>query len=145
MQKYLLTTFFVSFLIANSLAQYPCVNGISTNPANPVNTQLPSKVNTFFDWQLSTWKEKPFLNQGNCSREDTMTSPFFRTDNAEELRDSKDMKWDDGWELILRRVGLNEQNINTPDIDPDITVILYNKYTGILRSCLKTIQHNSYS
>ena len=145
MKKYFLNIFFILFLVTNLQAQYPCVNSISTNPANPVNTQLPSKKNTFFDWQLSTWLEKPFLNQGNCSREDTMTSPFFRTDNAEELRDSKDMKWDDGWELILRRVGLNEQNINTPDIDPDITVILYNKYTGIIRILLKTCRGADYN
>jgi hypothetical protein len=74
-----------------------------------------------------------------------MTSPFFRLDNAEELRESKDMNWTDGWELILRRVGLTEQNTNTPDTDPDITIVLYNKYTGILRVLMKTCRGADYN
>ncbi|MBY0477901.1 MAG: hypothetical protein K2Q24_09675 [Chitinophagaceae bacterium] len=145
MKRKIVFTVLTLSLVINSKAQYPCVNGISTNPINPINNQLPTKRNTFFDWQLSTWKQKPFLNQGNCSREDTMTSPFYRTDNTEELRESKDMIWDDGWELILRKVGLTEQNTNTPDTDPDITVILYNKYTGILRVLLKTCRGADYN
>ena len=35
-----------------------------------------------------------------------MESPFFKIDNLEELRESKDMKWDDGWELLRRGFGL---------------------------------------
>jgi hypothetical protein len=91
----LLTSLCICFVVNTSYGQYPCYNGISTNPQNPINNQLQTKRNTFFDWQLSTWHQKPFLNQGNCSREDTMTSPFFRLDNAEELRESKDMNWTD--------------------------------------------------
>ncbi len=129
----------------NCIAQYPCFNGISTNPLNPINTQLPSKKNTFFNWQLENWQLKPLTNQGECTRPDSTTSPFFRLDNLEELRDSKDMKWEDGWELISRRVGLNENNLPLLDNDPDIGIILYNKYTGILRVLLKTCRKQDYN
>lgn len=64
-------------------AQYPCVNGISTNPANPINNQLPSKANTFFNWQKTTWELQP---SPNCFRTSAIESPFFKIDNLEALR-----------------------------------------------------------
>lgn len=144
--KFKTTAFLFLFAVSLHLAaQYPNINGISTNPANPINTQLPSKLNSFFDWQLERWQVKPLSNQGNCTRQDSLTSPFFRLDNAEELRVSKDMKWDDGWELIIRRVGLTDQNQPLPDNDPDVTVVLYNKYTGILRIMLQTCRGADYN
>lgn len=125
-------------------AQYPCLNNISTNPANPVNTQLPSKRNTFFDWQLPTYNVQP-INNGSCVRGSTMESPFFKIDNLESLRDSKDMNWSDGWELIRRGFGLNELNQNTTDPVPNAYFILYNKYTGVLRVLLKVCRGADYN
>lgn len=134
-------TLFVSVMFA----QYPIINGISTNPANPVNTQLPSKKNNFFDWQSEIWTVKSLANQGNCTRSNSITSPFFRVDNLEELRESKDMSWQDGWELIARRVGLSEQNTDLVDNDVDIAVVLYNRYRGILRVLLQTCRGEDYN
>jgi hypothetical protein len=91
MKKYNLTLIALFFFLA-ALSQYPSFNGISTNPANPINNELPLKKNTFFDWQLPLWPIKELPNQGNCTRTNLVTSPFFRLDNVEELRQSKDMK-----------------------------------------------------
>jgi len=70
------------------LAQYPCANGISTNPAYPINTQLPSKLNTFFNWHDSQWALQP---ASSCFRTSQIESPFYKIDNAEVLRESKDI------------------------------------------------------
>ena len=63
-----------------------------------------------------------------------MESPFYKIDNLESLRDSKDMKWIDGWELIRRGFGLTDQNTYTTDPVPNAYLILYNKYTGYFRN-----------
>jgi hypothetical protein len=123
-------------------AQYPCVNGISTNPANPVNPQLPTKRNTFFNWQDSVWAMQP---APNCFRTAQNESPFFKIDNLEELRESKDMRWDDGWELIRRHVGLTETNAYTASNPEQLYVILYNKYTGVLRIILLVCRNADYN
>lgn len=124
-------------------AQFPCVNGISTNPANPINNQLPSKRNTFFDWQLPTYAIQPLT--GNCTMPSPVESPFYKTDNLEALRDSKDMNWSDGWELLRRGFGLTESNTYTTDPVPNIYFILYNRYTGILRVLLKVCRGQDYN
>jgi hypothetical protein len=141
-QKLLL---FCALLFCNAIvyAQYPNINGISTNPANPINPQMPSKKNTFFNWQDSIYAVRPIT--GDCSRPDQTVSPFFRTDNVESLRESKDMLWSDGWELIARKFGLDESNNYAVDADPDMTMILYNKYTGLLRVVLKICRGSDYS
>ncbi len=124
-------------------AQYPCVNGISTNPSNPINNQLPSKRNTFFNWQVSPYKVQPINT--DCIRNPAIESPFVKIDNLEALRESKDMHWTDGWELIRRGFGLNELNQNTPDPVPNLYMILYNRYTGILRVVLRVCRGADYS
>jgi hypothetical protein len=111
-----LTAFIFTILTLNLYAQYPCVNGISTNPLNPINNQLPSKKNTFFNWQDSIYSVQPINT--DCIRGAQMESPFYKIDNLESLRDSKDMKWDDGWELIRRGFGLTDQNTYTTDPVP---------------------------
>jgi hypothetical protein len=136
-------TAFMLFYCAEIKAQYPCVNGISTNPLNPINNQLPLKVNTFFNWQDSLFQVQPI--SGDCIRGSQMESPFYKIDNLEELRDSKDMKWEDGWELLRRGFGLTEQNTYTIDPVPNAYFILYNKYTGILRVLLKTCRGADYN
>jgi hypothetical protein len=144
MRKLLLTNLWVILIACISNGQqYPCYNGISTNPLNPINNQLPSKRNTFFNWQDSIYQVQPI--NSTCVRGSQMESPFFKIDNLEELRESKDMKWDDGWELLRRGFGLTEQNTFTTDPVPHVYLILYNKYTGILRVLLKTCRGVDYN
>ena len=134
----------ISVIIATkSYAQYPCTNEISTNPLNPINSQLPSKKNTFFNWQDSIYSVQPINT--DCIRGNQMESPFYKIDNLEGLRDSKDMKWIDGWELIRRGFGLTDQNTYTTDPVPNAYLILYNKYTGILRVLLKVCRGTDYN
>lgn len=125
--------FILNFIGITVSAQYPCYNGISTNPLNPINNQLTSKKNTFFNWQDSLWAMQPSTF---CFRTGFNESPFYKIDNLEELREAKDMKWDDGWELVRRYVGLTETNTYTASNPEHLYVILYNKYTGILRVLL---------
>jgi Secretion system C-terminal sorting domain len=143
MKKFYLINVITVLFVLTTQAQYPCVNGISTNPLNPINNQLPSKKNTFFNWQDSIYQVQPINN--DCIRGSQMESPFFKIDNLEELRDSKDMKWDDGWELIRRGFGLTDLNTNTTDPVPNSYLILYNKYTGILRVLLKVCRGADYN
>jgi hypothetical protein len=125
------------------LAQFPCINGISTNPLSPINTQLSSKTNTFFNWQDSIFQVQPINN--DCIRGNLFESPFYKIDNLEELRESKDMKSTDGWELLRRGFGLTEQNANTTDLVPNAYFILYNKHTGIMRILLKVCRGIDYN
>jgi hypothetical protein len=106
-------------------------NGITTNPSGPSNPQVPSKTNTFFNWTDSIYQFR-----SDCKSPIT-ESPFFKTDNLEALRVSKDMLPKDGWELIRRTFGLTEQNTATPDNVCHPDYILYNKYTSILRIIVK--------
>jgi hypothetical protein len=122
-------------------AQYPCFNGISTNPSNPINNQLPTKRNTFFNWQDSLWAMQP---SPFCFRTALNESPFYKIDNAEELRESKDMFSDDGWELLRRQVGLTETNAFTASNPEQLYVILYNRYTGILRIIMQVCRGQDY-
>jgi len=130
-------------LLQFSYGQYPCVHGISTNPANPINIELPSKRNTFFNWQDSLYTVQPITT--DCIRGSKIESPFFKTNNLEALRQSKDMLWTDGWELVLRGFGLTEQNTYTSDPVPSLYLVLYNRYTGILRVLLKLCRGADYS
>lgn len=123
-------------------AQYPCFNGISTNPLNPINNQLPSKQNNFFNWQDSLWIMQPYPN---CGRNAVNPSPFYQLDNLEELRESKDMKWEDGWELVRREVGLTQSNAYTVYNPEHLYIILYNKYTGIIRIILLACRKQDYT
>lgn len=142
MRKILLSSF-LSMLIVTAFAQYPCENSISTNPVNPVNNQLPSMRNTFFNWEDSIYQVQPIT--GTCLRPSLMESPFFKIDNLESLRQSKDMKWEDGWELLRRGFGLSEQNQNTTDAVPNAYYILYNRYTGVTRVLLKACRGVDYN
>lgn len=124
-------------------AQYPAINGISTDPANPINNQLPALRNTFFNWQDPNYQVQPINT--DCIRGSLIESPFFKIDNLEDLRDSKDMLWEDGWELIRRGFGLDELNSNTVDPVPSLYLILYNKYTGVLRILAKICRGADYN
>lgn len=108
-------------------AQSDCIlmaNGISTDPDNPVNPQCTGNefLNTF-DWRAQQYPHGP---GGNGE----ILSPFFN-DAATKLSylwnplafplSAQDFEVEDGWELIRFKPG------------EDTYVILYNKYTSILR------------
>lgn len=59
MQKYIKLIFILILTNQSIVAQYPCFNGISTNPLNPIHIQLPSKLNNFFNWEDSLWQMQP--------------------------------------------------------------------------------------
>lgn len=139
----ILLTIIIICVINRISAQYPCQNGISTNPLNPINNQLPIKRNTFFNWQDSIYQVQPI--NSTCVRGSFIESPFYKIDNLEDLRVSKDMKWEDGWELLRRGFGLTDLNTPTTDPVPHVYLILYNKYTGILRVLLKVCRGADYN
>lgn len=131
----------ISFLINLNFLFGQCLpNGITTNPSAPVNTQVPSKTNYYFNWA-----QQYFSNNSTCQPLSQIESPFYKTDNLEALRQSKDMLPDDGWELIRRDLGYTDQNIIKPETLQHIYFILYNKYTGILRVLLKTCRGEDYN
>lgn len=137
--KTLLSILFFSLTILKSPAQ--CVsNGITTDPAAPVNTQLPSKTNLYFNWTQPSWQ-----NNSSCEPLNLVESPFYKIDNLEILRQSKDMQPQDGWELIRRDFGYTDQNTLKPEVPEHTYFILYNKYTGILRILLKTCRGIDYN
>jgi hypothetical protein len=113
----------------NSFAQCP-PNGITTNPSAPINTQAPSKLNTF-EWRNQTF---PINSYYSIPGELTF-SPFYQTDNIpiNHFIDNKDMQPEDGWEIIRKDFGYLDDG--TPSSVP-IThpyLVLYNKYTAIMR------------
>jgi len=108
----------------------PPIGPISTNPNNPVNTHSPAKLN-YFDWSSPSYQ----LNWIRNGFTTTVASPFYQLNNpiTNNLLDSKDMLHQDGWELITKDNGYNDNGTLaiTPVTNP--YVVLYNKYTGTLR------------
>lgn len=138
MKKYL-CIFLLTSLVNSSMSQ--CLsNDITTNPGAPINNQLPSKLNLYFDWTQPNWQ-----NNSSCETLTPVESPFYRIDNLEILRASKDMQPQDGWELIRRDFGYTDQNTLKPEAPEHTYFILYNKYTGILRILLKTCRGIDYN
>lgn len=123
----------IGFLVVSANVRSQCLNNITTNPAAPNNPQLPSQTNYYFNWQNQYW-----ANNTTCQPLSQIESPFFKTDNLEVLRSSKDMSPADGWELIRRDFGYTDNNTLKPEAPQHAYFILYNKFTGILRVLLKT-------
>lgn len=139
MKKILLVFLIVSFIVSDSSSQ--CVNkGITTNPSNPINTELPSKRNIYFDWT-----QQYYSNNTSCQLSSSVESPFYKVDNLEALRASKDMLPIDGWELIRRDFGYYDDNTIKPEAPEHAYLILYNKFTGVLRILLKTCRGLDYN
>jgi hypothetical protein len=115
-------------------------NGITTNPSAPFNPQLPAATNLYFDWRQASYQ-----NNTTCQPFTQVESPFYKIDNLEILRQSKDMLPEDGWELIRREFGYDNQNNARPDVPEHTYYVLYNKVTGILRILLKTCRAADYN
>ncbi len=128
-------------------AQNCAPNGITTNPAAPVNNQRPSKRNTF-DWTKPSFPLKHALTGINAT---AINSPFFTTDNANigqfyDPNDGiKDVYPNQGWELIKKDFGYNDlgQPNNPGTTNPYL--ILYNKYRGLLRLFVARGENNPYN
>jgi len=98
--------------------------------APAINTQRPAKTNTF-DWIPSTYSLNSLYFPGSTNIE----SPYYQGSNTNitQLVLTQDMKPEDGWELIRRDFGY--QDNGSPSAQPVFMprVILYNKRIGMLR------------
>ncbi len=124
---------FVLFLMnTNSYGQAVCPpNGISTNPDNAYNNQTPTKINRF-DWR----KKRYAFNYNNLTIPlDSLLSPFYSSQNIQvsSLYKIKDMKPEDGWELLTQEFGYDDNGNKKRDAVKFPFLVLYNKYTGLMR------------
>lgn len=122
---------FLHLLVVHALAQEgPPIGTISTNPINPINTHSPSELN-YFDWTANNYA----LNWIRNNFTTTIPSPFYQLNNpiTNNLLDSKDMLYQDGWELITKDNGYADNGTASlvPVTNPHL--VLYNKYTGTMR------------
>ncbi len=126
MKKIINFIFLLLLCVTHLIAQEaPCPpNGISTDPSNPVNPQFPDSTMSAFDWTASSYTVYSSTITGN-----NIQSPFFKINNASTVSFvlDKDRLPKDGWELI-------KYDFGTPQFPTDyVYLVLYNKYTGILR------------
>ncbi len=160
------TTLLIAFLLAlHARAQeYPCVQGISTNPAGPVNPDntppfLTHFLNTF-NWMANsggTLTDYALNDVFTAAGVSAMVHPYSAANSYDYLTSSPindlDMYWQDGWELLSVNLGkypdgtllssLGETS-NYPDIP---YLLLYNKQRGIIRlfaSSLTGLNNNAY-
>lgn len=137
-----LTTLVLALLCLQvSLAQSVCPpNGISTDPANPVNPQTPALTNNF------NWLQTEYATNKTCQPHSSWsTSPFHLPNgNTEFLFLTKDMKPVDGWELIKIDLGYNNAGAPSTAVSEHSYFILYNRFTGILRIFVKTCRRADY-
>jgi len=133
-KNYTLLIFIFCFLLRGN---GQCIKEqISTNPANPINNELPQMKN-YFDWMQPSFP----LNSSEINI-NPLASPFYQTDNnaINHFVDSKDYLPVDGWELIKKDFGYNEF--------PSVTYpyfILYNRFTGVLRCFVAMKQVAGYN
>lgn len=131
------------FTIAGAQTFYSnCViPSISTNPANAFNSEKPYLINRF-NWNATSFQ----LNWTNYT---SISSPFYDPDSYNVLRfgvptaADKDFYWTDGWEIIRYGFGYmydaNGNYIADPNNkDKNPYLVLYNRYTGLLRTFLAT-------
>ncbi len=126
-----------------SISQSVCnPNGISTNPSSPVNPQDANYLNRF-NW-ASTDANYPI--NSTCTPNSFTPNPF-QSNQSELLPLSliKDNKPVDGWEIIAYNLGYDNNNIAL-NVKPEHTyIMLYNKYTGMLRILLKWCRNTNYN
>lgn len=114
---------------------------IRTNPNDSYNDQKPNKrIGENIPFCNFDWTQENFWYIANPpSTENVIRSPFYQSNNSviNHFLDNKDMKPEDGWELIKQEFGRTVQfhfNRSPHTIqEPRPVLILYNRYTGILR------------
>jgi hypothetical protein len=124
----------------------PCpVIGIKTDPTPgvAVNPEVPSKTNTFFDWRI------PYYNTNTTTLllNPTIASPFSQegNTNVQAFLENPDMQSYDGWELISYDMGFNEDGSPKIQKPAYVHLILYNKYSGVMRVFLAGGAINGYN
>lgn len=126
------------FCVALSLkvyAQNCAPNGITTNPVAPVNTQNPSKLNTF-DFTAPQFSLNWIYNYNNTNY---INSPYFDTDNSginqfyDPIDGIKDIYPSEGWELIKKDFGYADNGTPNNPATANPYLIVYNKYRGLMR------------
>jgi hypothetical protein len=121
-----------SIFIPGMLSSQDCnPRTIVTDVSAPAqNTQRPAKTNTF-DWKTPSYP----LNSLYFPNATSIESPFQQggNTNVTQLVLTNDMKPEDGWELIRRDFGF--QDNGSPAITPIFMpkLMLYNKRTGVFR------------
>ena len=125
-------------LLALVASAQPCpVNGITTDPAGSVNGQVPSKRNVF-NWQYTAAQPEYNVNWFFTGQRPYLETPYNQPSNPNNdvgyLQGTPDTP-QSGWELIKKDVGYTDGPNPTPTGTGihNPYVIIYNKYTGILR------------
>jgi hypothetical protein len=125
--KHFLLTIFIG-ISCGALAQCPPKN-ITTNPDAPSNEEFPDFRNDFFDWRATSFPTNSTYNPN------PVLSPFQNSLTLPEFYQSKDMRPEDGWELIRHNMG-QDPVTGGIELTDHVFMILYNKYTAILRVML---------
>jgi hypothetical protein len=131
------------FLFQTAFPQSYCPpNGITTNPANPINPQQPTYRN-FFNWASTT----PYYSiNSSCIPSGSTTNPF-QSGQTEllPLSVTQDNKPADGWEVVAYNLGYDNNNVALSSQPQHTYVMLYNKFTGMLRILVKWCPISSYN
>lgn len=114
------------------------LNNFNLSTKHNSNNKFSHKPN-YFNWESTITTQTYDINGEYFSNPNLIQSPFFNYYNSlmSDHVTSKNMKNDDGWELILEDFGFDydlngvRTNSATKVINP--YVILYNKYLGLLR------------
>lgn len=113
----------------DGFAQNCAPNGITTNPSAPVNIQRPSKTNTF------NWLQENYPLYWVYDNTSTIKSPFYQLNNSitNHFIENKEMYPADGWELVAKDLGYNDDGMRQAQPIGNASIVFYNKHTGILR------------
>ena len=148
-QLLLLLLIGAAVLPARAQSGSPCpATGISTDPTQPANPLRPDRRNTFFNWYApggigpnanrlyQLYSVDPLTGQGRFYNEFT---PYQQSDNAliSFLSGSADVP-ENGWELLAFNLGFAESGQPRTDGAPTPYVVLYHRFTGIMRVFVAT-------
>jgi hypothetical protein len=146
--KYSIILFLLLIVTAATKAQNcnTCgYKGITTDPSQPVNTEKGTKKNTFFDW--TNLGQYEVFSQNWPSPYNRIESPFNQVGNfpLAQFIDNPDRLPQNGWELIKYNLGFKDDHTPNGLPNRDIYIVLYNKYTGILRVFVAANELVSYN
>jgi hypothetical protein len=127
------------FVLFTTQTMAQCVNGISTDPTNPI---LIRTGVTVFDWTALTY-------QVNCQNiaATSIPAPFAQLNNSQvsHFLNNKDRLPQDGWELVKYDLGFNYDGSLKNDAPGQVFFILYNRYTAVLRVFICGDRNNSFN
>lgn len=142
MKKYFLALILLGLSFSGYSQSVCSTNNITTNPVAPTNPQSPQYLN-HFDW---TTNSSSYAMNSVCNPNGYTINPF-QSNQLEllPLSISKDMQPSDGWEIVAYNLGFDQNNIML-NVTPEHTyMMLYNKYTGILRILVKWCRNSNYN